>query len=70
MMRPTMYGTVEFYEDMFSDLLADVQSDEPATTENIIQGFYQALDSWFEYHDEQARTYADIRKRVRQALTV
>jgi hypothetical protein len=64
------YGTVEFYEDMFSDLLADVQSDDPTTTENIIQGFYRSLDSWFEYHDAQARTYADIRKRVRQALTV
>lgn len=69
-MRPTKYGTVEFYEDMFSDLLADVDSDRPDTTENLIQGFYRALDSWFEYHDKQAREYADIRKRVRQALTV
>ena len=69
-MRPTQYGTVEFYTDQFSDLLADVQSDDSTTTENIIKGFYQALDSWFEYHDEQARTYADIRKRVRQTLTV
>jgi hypothetical protein len=55
---------------MFGELLCDVQSDEPVTTENIIQGFYQALDDWFEYHDKQAREYADIRKRVRQALTV
>ena len=39
MTRPTMYGTVEFYSDMFGDLLADVQSDDPSTTENIIQGF-------------------------------
>ena len=69
-MRPTQYGTAEFYEDMFSDLFADVDSDRPGTTENIVQGFYRALDSWFEYHDKQAREYADIRKRVRQALTV
>jgi len=69
-MRSTQYGTVEFYTDMFGDLLADVHADEPATTENIIKGFYQALDSWFDYHDKQAREYADIRKRVRQALTV
>lgn len=69
-MRPTQYGTAEFYEDMFNDLLADVDSDRPDTTENLIQGFYRALDSWFEYHDKQAREYADIRKRVRQALTV
>lgn len=69
-MRPTQYGTAEYYEDMFSDLLADVDSDRPDTTENIVQGFYRSLDSWFEYHDKQAREYADIRKRVRQALTV
>jgi hypothetical protein len=69
-MRPTQYGSVEYYEDMFSDLLADVDSEDSTTTENIVQGFYRALDSWFEYHDKQARAYADIRKRVRQALTV
>lgn len=69
-MRPTQYGTVEYYADMFGDLLADVQHDEPVTSDNIIQGFYKALDDWFEYHDKQAREYADIRKRVRQALTV
>ncbi len=69
-MRPTMYGSVEFFADGFSEFLAGVDSTNPATTENLIQGFYEALDSWFEYHDEQARTYADIQKRVRQALTV
>jgi hypothetical protein len=69
-MRPTQYGSVEFFADGFSNYLTDVDSTNPAITENIIKGFYQALDSWFEYHDEQARTYADIRKRVRQALTV
>ena len=69
-MRPTQYGSVEYYADGFSDFLADVDGENPATAENIITGFYQALDSWFEYHDEQARTYASIRKRVRQALTV
>ena len=69
-MRPTQYGSVEYYADGFSDFLADVDGENPATAENIITGFYQALDSWFEYHDEQARTYADLRKRVRQALTV
>jgi hypothetical protein len=40
------------------------------TVDNLLEGFYQALDSWFDYHDAQARAYADIRKRVRQALTV
>jgi hypothetical protein len=64
------YGTADYYAEGFSDYLADIQSDDPKTTENLIEGFYRALDSWFEYHDAQARTYADIRKRVRAALTV
>lgn len=64
------YGTADFYAEHFSDLLADVQADDPETTQNLIEGFYRALDSWFDYHDAQAREYADIRKRVREALTV
>ena len=64
------YGTADFYAEQFSDLLADVDAHDPDTTNNLIEGFYRAIDSWFEYHDEQARAYADIRKRVRQALTV
>ena len=70
MTRPTQYGSVEFFEDGFSDYLADVDAENPATTENLIEGFYRALDSWFDYHDAQARAYADLRKRVREALAV
>jgi hypothetical protein len=64
------YGTADFYAEQFSDFLADVDAQNPATADALIEGFYRAIDSWFEYHDEQARAYADIRKRVRQALAV
>jgi hypothetical protein len=64
------YGTVEYYTEGFRDYLADVDAKDPDATKKLIEGFYRAIDSWFEYHDEQARAYADIRKRVRQALTV
>ena len=64
------YGSVEYYAEGFSDYFSDVDAQNPATVDNLIEGFYRALDSWFNYHDEQARAYADIRKRVRQALTV
>jgi hypothetical protein len=64
------YGTPDFYAEQFSDFLADVDAENPATADALIEGFYRAIDSWFEYHDEQARAYADLRKRVRQALTV
>lgn len=62
------YGSTEFYKEMFSDIFADVQSDDPQTSENILKGFYLAIEDWFEYHDKQAREYAAIRKRVRQTL--
>lgn len=62
------YGTAEFYAEQFSDLLADVDADRPETVDNLIEGFYRAIDSWFDYHDGQARTYAAMRKRVREAL--
>jgi len=64
------YGTADFYAEMFGDLLADVDAKNPDTTKNLIEGFYRSIDEWFEYHDEQARAYADLRKRVRQALAV
>ena len=69
-MADLKYGTVGFYEDQFSDLLADVDSNDPCITENIIEGFYRALDSWFDYHYAQANEYAAIRKRVREALAM
>jgi hypothetical protein len=64
------YGTADFYAEGFSDYLADIDAKDPETTKNLIEGFYRAIDSWFEYHDEQARAYADLRKRVREALAV
>jgi predicted acetyltransferase len=69
-MKYLKYGTADFYAEGFSDYLADIDAKDPETTKNLIEGFYRAIDSWFEYHDEQARAYADIRKRVRQALAV
>jgi hypothetical protein len=64
------YGTADFYAEGFSDFLADIDAKDPETTKNLIEGFYRAIESWFEYHDEQARAYADLRKRVRQALAM
>jgi ABC-type nitrate/sulfonate/bicarbonate transport system substrate-binding protein len=64
------YGTPEFYKEGFADYFADVDAENPETTKNLIQGLFMAIDEWFEYHDAQAREFADIRKRVRQALAM
>ena len=64
------YGTAEFYADRFADYLADVDADNPATIDNLMKGFYLALDDWFTYHEQQANAYAQLRERVREALAV
>ena len=64
------YGTVEYYVDMFSDILADVDGEDPSNAENILNGFYVALDDWFDYHKQQADAYAELRVRVREALAM
>jgi hypothetical protein len=64
------YGTPEFYCEHFSDLLADVDGQDPATADSIIQGFLTAVDEWFDYHERQADAYAKLRERVREALAV
>lgn len=69
-MSQLKYGTAEYYAEGFSDYLADLDAHDPATTENLIQGFFMAIDSWFDYHDEQARAYAELRKRVHEALAM
>jgi pyridoxal/pyridoxine/pyridoxamine kinase len=64
------YGTAEFYEESFSDILADVDSDNPEYADAIVEGFLKSIDSWFNYHDHQATAYDELRQRVRKALTV
>lgn len=64
------YGTAEFYADLFSDILADVDSDNEKYATNIIAGFLMSIDDWLKYHNNQADAYREIRERVCQALSV
>ena len=64
------YGTLEFYSEQFSDILADVDATSPDVADNILNGFITALDEWLDYHDKQATAYAQLRQRVRKALTM
>lgn len=65
----TPYGTVEFYSEMFSDILADVDLETaPNSADNIIQGFYKSIDSWLEYHQNQSEAYKQMKAKVKAAL--
>lgn len=59
------YGTVEFYALEFSDFLADV-GDGPMM-DNVVAGFFQAIDEWENYHTEAAKRYGSFRERIRKA---
>ena len=68
-MKSTEYGTVEYYSEMFSDILADVDVEHyPEVIENIYKGFLLSIDSWSDYHNSQADAYKGFRERVRKTL--
>jgi hypothetical protein len=64
------YGSLEWYSERFADILADVDATTPDVADNIMNGFIIALDEWLDYHDKQVSAYAQLRERVRKALTV
>ena len=66
-MKP-IYGTVEFYAEQFGDILADVDYKESSYGENIIKGFYEALDDWMNYHKNQTEAYAELRRSIQEAI--
>ena len=53
------YGSVEFYSEHFSDVLADVAEGDESRA-NVLKGFLDALTSWLEYHDKAACQYEDF----------
>lgn len=55
------YGSAEYFERAFSDFLADV--DNPDTIDQILQGFEMSINSWLQYHEEQARNYRDLMRK-------
>lgn len=59
------YGTPEYYAEEFSDFLADVG--EGHLMDNVVAGFFQAIDSWENYHTEAAKRYGSFRERIRKA---
>lgn len=58
------YGTVEFYEEMFADILADVgtgsQTEDAETAKNILLAFKNAIEGWVDYHEQSADTYKQL----------
>ena len=64
------YGTPEFYAEGFADYLSDVDADNPATVDNLVEGFLLAVGDWLDYHQKQADAYTELRERIRKALAL
>ena len=46
----TEYNSPENYADLFADILADIDADDPSYGDNIVKGFFLALEDWLAYH--------------------
>ena len=58
------YGSVEHYEEMFSDILADVatgrQEEDDETSKKILTAFQLSIQNWIDYHQQSADTYKQL----------
>ena len=60
--RKPEYGTVEWYESMFSDIIADAGNcdtleENKEAIKNILDGFEAAIKSWLRYHSHCVDSY-------------
>jgi hypothetical protein len=69
-MADLKYGTPEFYAELFMDILADAQGDEPQYGDAIVEGFILAIQDWRDYYSKQVNELKRIEQRVRQAPTL
>lgn len=58
------YGSVEYYEQMFSDILADIatgrQEEDDETSKKILSAFELSIQNWIDYHQQSADTYKQL----------
>lgn len=60
------YGTVEYYKELFSDILADVGCRD-SVDENLVEGtkilagFEAAINDWINYHETAALSFQKIK---------
>ena len=66
----TDYNSPENYADLFADILADIDANDPSYGENIVKGFLFAIDDWLAYHQKQTDAYTQLRQRVCEALAM
>jgi len=56
-MKPYPYDSVENFTELFADIICSADADNPETGNNLVQGFFNALQDWRKYHIEAAAEY-------------
>lgn len=69
MSNDSLYGSKEYYEDVFGDIFSDI-SDDDVEIENLFEGLMASIDAWLDYHKAATCRYEQLRKRIYKALTV
>jgi len=53
-MKTYPYDSVKNFTDLFADIICSADADNPETGNNLVQGFFNALQDWRKYHIEAA----------------
>ena len=64
------YGTTEYYAHLFGDIIADIQSDSPEFSDNLVSGFLLAIDYWRKYHANQILELDRVEQQIYDKSTV
>jgi len=64
------YGNAEYYANLFADIMCDVDHNDQAYGDAIVDGFVLALHEWRDYHAKQVDECNRVEQRVHQALAV
>ena len=63
-MNKPEYGSIEFYEGMFSDILADLGTSDTAESDitaiNLLVAFELAITRWIDYHSKSLASYEKL----------
>ena len=49
------YGSVPCYREMFADLIVDIQHDNPAMGDSLVEAFKLCIADWRKYHEDKLK---------------
>ena len=74
-MEQEKWGTVEYYKQMFDDIIVDAAvsteiEDNLKISMNILQAFEQSVLEWMKYHETASKSYNELLHRYMYGKTL